>query len=174
MPTPSCFTSNSFLHNSEQNMLFWWELKITKPQPPHCGVLCSLHTCISPEFWKSMKQKFYFKSRKIVQSSCNIYLAQLERDLVTKKTTIQAKDHFQQLLPETKSNLYCGNHVSPREVGQSRNSYKRNTQMWLFFSHLNCNELEKTRLWWSSWWWWISYPQVKDTKLPSLLAVTIQ
>lgn len=72
-----------------------------------------------------MKHKFYSKSRKIVQRSCNIYLVQPERDLVTKKTTTKAEGHFQQLLPKTKSNLCCGDHVSPREVGQSRNSYKR-------------------------------------------------
>lgn len=72
-------------------------------------------------------------------------LSSLERDLVTKKTTIQAENHFQQLLSKTKSNLCCRNHVSPREVRQPRNSYKRHMQMWFLFSHLDCNEVEKTR-----------------------------
>lgn len=136
----------------------------------HHTVKCFVHH-ILVSVWNSeslSRVSSILNQGKLVQSSCNIYLVQLERDLVTEKMTTQAEDHFQQLLPKTKSN--CGNHVNPRNVRQSTNSYKRHIQMWFLFSHLNCNELEKTT-WW--WWWRVSYSQMKDTKLLSLLAVTI-
>lgn len=74
--------------------------------------------------------------------SLNICLVQLERDLATAKNTIET-DHLQQLLPKT--NSCCGNNAKAREITQFTNSYKRHMQMRFFFSHLNCNELEKNQ-----------------------------
>lgn len=41
--------------------------------------------------------------------------------------------------------MCCRNNANAREVRQFTKSYNRHMRLWFFFSHLNCNELEKTR-----------------------------